>query len=366
MPTRRKFMKNAALGTAALATSTLGVQCLANTNTKEKLGIALVGLGNYATNQIAPALQETEHCELVGIVTGTPEKEKTWAQKYNIPSSNIYNYENFDEIKNNPAIDIVYIVLPNAMHGEFTIRGAKAGKHVICEKPMEVSVAKAEEMVRVCEQEGRLLQIGYRCRYNPFHKELMRLGQDEVHGAVKMINSEFSFYGVNNDNWRFTDASLSGGGPLMDIGIYSIEAACYAVGALPHSITAQSFKTFQDKLPGMEETIFWQMEFPGGAVANCSSSYVGRSNYIRVAAEKGSFEIEPAFSYGGITGSVKGKAMPFEATNQQAVQMDAFALNIKNGTSIIASGQVGVDDMKIIQAIYQAAKTGEKQHLTWS
>ncbi len=366
MQNRRQFIKNSAYASATLVTSTLGVQCIGNTTAKEKLGVALVGLGNYATNQLAPALQETSHCELVAIVTGTPDKVSIREQQYNITKANIYNYENFDRIKENPSIDIVYVVLPNGMHGEFTIRAAKAGKHVICEKPMEVSLEKAEAMVNACREAGKLLQIGYRLRYNPFHKELMRLGQEKIKGPVKMINTEFSFYGINGDNWRFTDPTLSGGGPLMDIGIYSIEAVCYTLGELPQTISAQSYKTVMDKLPQMEETIFWQMEFPSGAAANCSSSYVGRANFIRVSAEKGTFAVEPAFGYDGLKGMVNGEPMGFENTNQQAAQMDAFAQNIKEGTKVIASGEVGLIDMKIIETIYKAAKTGKKERINWS
>lgn len=363
---RRRFIKQAAIGAAALSATGLTTQCFGQEGAAKKLGVALVGLGNYATNQLAPALQETEHCKLVAIVTGTPEKEKTWADQYNIPSTHIYNYENFDQIKDNPDVDVVYVVLPNAMHGEFTIRAAQAGKHVICEKPMEVSAAKAQAMVDACKAAGVKLQIGYRLRYNAFHKEMMRLGQEQVHGKVKLIDTNFSFYGVNGSNWRFTDASLSGGGPLMDIGIYSLEGACYTLGELPVSITAQKYKTMMDKLPDMEETISWQMTFPSGAVANCLSSYVGRANYIKALAEQGSFSVDTAFSYGGLTGEVKGTPMPFENKNQQAIQMDAFALNIMENTPVIASGEVGVQDMKIIEAIYAAASTGNRVELNWS
>lgn len=94
---------------------------------EKKLGIALVGLGNYAINQLAPALLQTQHCKLTGIITGTPSKAEKWSVQYNIPQKNIYNYQNFDTIKNNPDIDIVYVVLPNAMHAEYTIRAAHAG-----------------------------------------------------------------------------------------------------------------------------------------------------------------------------------------------------------------------------------------------
>lgn len=107
------------------------------------MGIALVGLGSYSTRQLALGLQDTQHYYLAGVVTGTPDKEKIWMEKYTIPKKNIYNYENFDSITNKPDIDIVYVVLPNSMHADFCIRAAKAGKHVICEKPMAVSVKNA-------------------------------------------------------------------------------------------------------------------------------------------------------------------------------------------------------------------------------
>src|SRR5438034_3177018 len=155
---------------------------------QKKLGFALVGLGDLSTNQIAPALQKTNLCRLAAIVTGTPAKEKIWADKYKIPQKNIYNYETFDQIAGNPEVDVVYVVLPNAMHGEYTIRAAKAGKHVLCEKPMEVSSQKCAEMIAACKAAGRMLAIGYRCRFVPFHQEIMRLAQEKVFGALKFIH----------------------------------------------------------------------------------------------------------------------------------------------------------------------------------
>ena len=141
--TRRDFLKTfAATSLTVPMLSALQANAAAIAPEK-KLGVALVGLGYYATYQLAPALEKTTNCRLVGIVTGTPSKAETWKKKYNIPDKNIYNYQNFDQIADNPDIDVVYVVLPNSMHHEFTLRAAKAGKHVICEKPMAVSVKEA-------------------------------------------------------------------------------------------------------------------------------------------------------------------------------------------------------------------------------
>src|SRR5688572_7613309 len=157
---RRKFIHDISLTALGISTLSSFASC-SNTkaqvgNTKNekadgKLGIALVGLGSYATGQLAPALQQTKDCYLAGIVTGTPAKAEKWKSQYNLADKNIYNYQNFDRIKDNPDIDVIYVVLPNSMHAEYVIRAAKAGKHVICEKPMAVTVEDCDEMIAACK-----------------------------------------------------------------------------------------------------------------------------------------------------------------------------------------------------------------------
>ena len=164
---RRDFIKDISFGAATLTPALSYLTACSPRKSKDKLGVALVGLGNYSTDQLGPALQKTKNCYLAGIVTGTPAKERTWANKYNIPQKNIYNYQNFDNIASNPDIDIVYVVLPVSMHKEFTIRAAGAGKHVISEKPMAISVADCEEMISACRNAGKKLSIGYRLRFDP-------------------------------------------------------------------------------------------------------------------------------------------------------------------------------------------------------
>jgi glucose-fructose oxidoreductase len=163
-PRRRRHLKQLSLAAGAL---TFGFPNVVFGRKKEKLGVALVGLGYYSTQLLAPALQETEHCYLAGIVTGTPSKAETWKAKYDLPEANIYNYETFDQIANNDAIDVIYIVLPNSMHAEYTIRAAQAGKHVWCEKPMALNVAECEAMIKAAKDNGVTLAIGYRMQHEP-------------------------------------------------------------------------------------------------------------------------------------------------------------------------------------------------------
>lgn len=362
---RRQFIKKAGLGVgmsalAATAYSFPGMDP-GRLSEEKKLGVALVGLGGYSKGKLEPAFEFTKYCRLSGIVTGTPSKEKEWMDKHDIPQKNVYNYDNFDSIADNPDIDIVYVVLPNAMHADFVIRAARAGKHVICEKPFDVSAKKAQAAVDACKAAGKLLQIGYRCQYDPFHQEIMRIGREKVLGDIKVIRTSDSFFGVNSSNWRFTDSDLAGGGALMDIGVYCIQGARYSSGEEPVAVWANTFNTYPDKMDGMEETITFTMEFPSGAIAVCTASYAARADELHISAEKGNYGLEPGYGYAPPQGYVQNEKMDFPRHNQQAVQMDAFARNILDGTPVVADGAEGVQDMRIIEAIYKSAKKGGKR-----
>ncbi|ULC58739.1 Gfo/Idh/MocA family oxidoreductase [Flaviramulus sp. BrNp1-15] len=319
----------------------------------KKLGIALVGLGGYAGGQLAPALLETEHCYLAGIVTGTKEKESIWVNKYNIKKENIYNYDNFDSIAANDDIDIVYVVLPNSMHAEFTIRAAKAGKHVICEKPMAVSVEECENMIAACKEAKKMLSIGYRLHFDPFHDEVMRIGQNKVYGNMN-VESEFSFLLKNPDSWR-TQKALAGGGPLMDLGIYAIQGSIYSFGELPTSLWAKNTTKDTEFFKDIEGSLEWELTFPSGK-SYCKTSYeTPIFAELKHITEKGEVKLENAFYYGGIKGSTPDGNMNIKPVNQQASQMDAFALNILNNTESIVPGEMGLRDNYIIEKIYDSA-----------
>src|SRR6185312_5260892 len=175
MSTRRRFMLQSAAVAAAPFISTRVTRALAQ-GSRKKLGFALCGLGGLSENQLAPALQKTQYCRLTGVITDTPEKATKWKTKYGIPDRNIYTYETMAKMAGNKDIDVVYIVTPNALHAEQTALSAKAGKHVFCEKPMEVSVEKCQQMIDVCKAEKRRLGVAYRCQFDPNHLECMRIG----------------------------------------------------------------------------------------------------------------------------------------------------------------------------------------------
>jgi predicted dehydrogenase len=325
--------------------------------TKEKLGIALVGLGSYATKELAPSLKKTDHCYLAGLVSA-PDKVKKLKKKYDIPRQNIYTYENFDTIKDNPEIDIVYIVLPNSMHEEYVIRSAGAGKHVICEKPMAITVEQCDRMINACRQAGKMFSIGYRLHFEPYNQEMMRIGRDKPFGNIIKLTAQHGMEKVKG--WRI-NKNLAGGGPLMDLGIYCIQACRYTTGMEPVAVRARELlKTKPEKFQEVEEALAWQMEFPGGIIAECETSYTKGMDCLRVECTNGWAQLEPAFAYKGIKGKSSAGKMKFKKVKQQAKQMDNFALAIKQNRLTSVPGEMGRQDVKILQAIYWAMISGER------
>ena len=308
---RRSTLKTLGLATAAAFTPALVNQTIHAFQPPEKpLGIALVGLGNYATHALAPAFAHTQNCRLSGIVTGTPKKAEKWKKDHNIADKNIYNYESFDQIADNPDIDIVYIVLPNFLHAPFTIRAAKAGKHVICEKPMALNAAECRQMVSACKKAGVRLSIGYRLHFEKHHQEMMRFGKEKTYGNIKFITGGLGFRVRDTSLWRL-DKEKGGGGAIMDLGVYPIQACRYMTGLEPIAVTAQGYNSEPEIFKGIYETLAWQFEFPGGTYANCHCSYGHYIDQIRASAENGWYECKPSFNGRGTEGETSDGKMNF-------------------------------------------------------
>src|SRR5205807_9577486 len=238
-----------------------------------KLGWAIVGLGSLSINQILPAFAKCEKSKVVAFVSGHPDKASKLALRYGVDPKNIYNYQNYDSIKDNPDVDLIYIVLPNGMHAEYTVRGLQAGKHVLCEKPMANTPAECQQMVDAGRKADRKLMIAYRCRYEPFNREAIRIAQSGDLGPTQMILADAGFKMGDPTVWRL-NRQLAGGGSLMDIGIYALNATRYLTGEEPTEVNAMIYSTPGDpRFKEVEEHINFQLRFPSGILANCSSSY---------------------------------------------------------------------------------------------
>lgn len=336
---------------------------------RRKLGYAVVGLGNYAVNQIMPRFQQCESAKLVALVSGTPAKLEKYGADYNIPPTHRYNYQNYDTMRDNADIDIVYVVLPNSMHAEYTIRAAQAGKHVMCEKPMAVSVAECEAMIAACRKADRKLMIGYRCHFEQYNLYVIDRLRKGIVGRPRVITAESGFYAQPNQ-WRL-DRPFSGGGSLMDIGIYSLNAARYLSGEEPVLVNAMESTDRSDpRFKNVEDQIDFQLKFPSGVIATCVSSYSSGHNAFRVTGDKGWIGMEPATPYTDHqlwvrqSGKTQQVTLPPPAKLQWVGQLDHLAECVMTGREPIVSGEEGLRDMRLITAIYRSAREGRTIRMT--
>ena len=368
MGTRRKFLEKLSITTVGLPLLTSPVNLFsASCETYEGpiLKVAIMGLGSYGT-RVAEAMQTCTRAKLVGVISGTPSKIEKWKTKYSIPEKNCYNYENFDAIKDNPDIDAVYIITPNGLHKDQTLRVAKAGKHVISEKPMGINAEEGKAMVDACKAANVKLLIGYRMHFEPKTMAVIKMRMDGEFGQPKFFQGQSGFTIGDPTQWRL-NKELSGGGAMMDIGIYSINGARYMLGEEPIWVTAQETKTDPEKFKeGIDETIQFQMGFPSGAVANCLSTYaMNNLDRFFMTGSDGWVEMKPSTGYGPIEGRTHEGSLNQPHVTHQTLQMDGMAALIFDGVQPIVpvDGEEGVKDMKIIDAIFLAAKTGTKVEL---
>ncbi|WP_114780633.1 Gfo/Idh/MocA family protein [Botryobacter ruber] len=364
MTSRRNVLKTLALGSAATLFSP-HVLLAATRPQKERLGVALVGLGYYSTDLLAPALQQTKHCYLAGIVTGTPAKAEAWKKKYNIPEKNIYNYQTFDKLANNPDIDVVYVVLPPSMHHEYAVRAANAGKHVWCEKPMAMTAKECLEMIDACRKNNRTLAIGYRLQHEPNTQEYMRIVNEQLLGKVQHLSCGAGYRENRTNHWK--QKKEMGGGALYDMGVYSIQGARLGTGMEPIAVVSAKTSTTRPEIykNGLDETTQAKLEFPGGVMADIETSFGKNINYLNITCEKGEINMQPYQSYAGVRGSSPLGEIhhPYQVPWQQAKQMDDDALAIMQKKPMLVPGEEGLRDIRIVEAIYKAAGTGKRVQL---
>lgn len=366
MSTRRNFLQKISAPLLAIPFIKINEQLktdqVDNTYDGPMLRVAIMGLGSYGT-RVADAIQTCTKVKLVGVISGTPAKISSWQTKYGIPAKNCYNYENFDAIKDNADIDAVYIITPNAQHKDQAIRVAKAGKHVICEKPMALNAKEGAAMIAACNAANVKLLVGYRMHFEPKTLEVIRQRKNGDMGKILFFQGLCGFRIGDPTQWRL-NKKLAGGGSLMDIGIYAINGARYMIGEEPVWVTAQETKTDSVKFKeGVDETIQFQLGFPSGAVASCLSTYAMNGlDKFYLNGEKGFAEMQPSTSYGPIKGRTNKGELTQEHKTHQTVQLDEMAgIIFDNNIPVVpVDGEEGLRDLKIIDAIYKAVQTGKK------
>ncbi len=362
---RREFSKLGALGVAAglVPRGWAGSAQSAAPWSGPKVGYCVIGLGRIADHFMRGA-RGSSTSAITGLVSGHREKAERIAAEYGVPRSSIYSYEDMDRMRENKAIDAVYVALPNSMHAEYTERSAKAGKHVICEKPMSTSVKDAKAMIAACDAAKVLLMIAYRLHYEPTTRRAIALVRG---GALGQVQSIVSANGFNESagEWRL-DKALSGGGPLLDVGIYCLNATRYLTGEEPAKFAGFCSTIDQDgRFTTVEENTSWTQQFPSGIQASCTTTYGGQMpGFYRVYGAKGWLQVDQ-FGYEGLrlTAEYRGESGPVkldefntEKDPEQFVrQVDHFSECVRTGRRPDTPGEEGLRDMEYMRAIYKAA-----------
>jgi len=323
------------------------------------VGWAVLGLGGYARGQILPAFAHCERSKLVAVISGHSEKLQSVGDRYGIEAKNRYLYDQMDAIRDNPEIEVVYVITPPATHPEFAIRAAALGKHVCSEKPMAPTAADCQRMIDACKKAKRMLQIGYRSHYETRNIKAISICRSGELGKIKEVRSDHGF-NMGPGTWR-TQKALAGGGSMMDIGIYSLQALRYLSGEEPVEVTAKiTNPPNDDRFKDVEDTVEFSLTFPSGLVGHGSGGYSwspGKNQYD-VVGEKGVLRARPATSYSGNHLTLDGKDLDIDANDQFAAQMDAFSEAIRENKAVATPGEEGLRDIRIIQAIYRSAATG--------
>lgn len=337
---------------------------------EQRVGFAIIGLGRLSLEQILPAFAKSLKAKPVALVSGTPDKLHTVAKQYGINPEACYSYEDFDRIRDNPEVKAVYIVLPNAMHRQFCERAAKAGKHVLTEKPMSINSEDGQAMVEACRQAQVKLMVAYRIQYEPYNRRVMEAVRSRKYGRL------LAYHGINTQTvaadgerqWRHKK-DMAGGGSLFDIGLYCLNTARFITGEEPVEVFASTYSPAGDpRFAEVEETVQFMLRFPSHTVANCLTSYGGRDDkYQRLNLETAAVDMPNAYAYHGQRMSVierdddvtRNGEIALEPQNQFAQEIDHMADCVLTDSEPWTRGEEGVQDHKLMEAIYESARTGQ-------
>jgi len=339
----------------------------ANLPPDERIGYAIVGLGRLSLNQILPALAQCKYSKVAALVSGDRAKALRVARQYGVAETDVYDYQNFERLADNSRVQVVYIVLPNGMHKEFTLRAGKIGKHVLCEKPMANSVADCQSMVDAMKRANRKLMIAYRSQYEPMDRMIAKMVKDKKLGPLREFVAGNSQNVGDPSQWRLNKA-LAGGGAMPDIGLYCLNAARFLSGEEPQEVVATVHRPNDDpRFSEVEASAHFILRFPSGLIATCMSSYASHeSRFFRLQGAQGWVEMDPAFGYNGlrmrhgtmIDGKSATTEVQIDPQNQFAREIDHMSVCVKDDIVPHTPGEEGLQDQRIIEAIYESARTG--------
>ena len=329
---------------------------------EKRIGYAVVGLGSISQVAVLPAFAHSKKAKLVAVVSGDKNKAKKFAQDFN--AGEAYTYAELSQCLGNPQVDAVYIATPPGEHEKYAVAAAKAGKHVLCEKPLAATVKQARNMVSACHRNKVLFMTAYRKYFEPSSLALKKMIRTGDLGRIDIIHTLFAEHrplGDNSPSWLFSK-KLCGGGPLTDLGVYCINTTRWLVDEDPISATGISWVREKRRYKEVEEGVAFRLDFKSGIVLQGTAAYSAAfSSFVHVHGEKGWAELAPAFAFEEerrLSGKVDGKWFDktYEPIDEFVLEIDAFADRIREAREPEPTGEQGLRDIIIIDAIYRAVK----------
>jgi predicted dehydrogenase len=328
----------------------------------KRIGYAVVGLGSISQVAVLPAFANSKKARLIAVVSGDKAKAAKYAQQFG--ASQACTYDEFSRCLENPQIQAVYIATPQGEHEKYAIAAAKAGKHVLCEKPLAATVQQARRMVDTCRRHSVLFMTAYRKYFEPSSVMLKKMITSGELGRIDILHtlfSEFRAYGDNSPAWLFSK-KLAGGGPLTDLGVYCVNTTRWLVDEDPIAASGVSWARDKRRYKEVEEGIAFRLDFKSGLVLQGTTAYSAAfSSFVHVHGEKGWAELGPAFAFEEerrLCGKVGGKWFDktFPAIDEFALEIDELASCINESREPEPNGEQGLRDVIIIDAIYRAVK----------
>jgi predicted dehydrogenase len=317
----------------------------------QKIGFAVIGLGNIAQSAVLPAFSNSKRAKLVALVSRDEKKAVRLARKFGAGAA--YSSAEYAACLADPRVVAVYIATPQGEHAALAVQAATAGKHILCEKPLAATVEQSARMVAACRQHGVLLMTAYRKYFEPSTLYLKKLIRDGVLGRIDVIHTAFSeLNGTRSSPAWLLDARLAGGGPLMDLGVYCVNTSRWLVDEDPVEVSAQTWRHDASRFREVEEGIAFRMNFASGLVVQASSTYSSTmSSLLSVQGTKGWAVLAPAFPFDEerrLIGKIgeRSIARKFKVVDEFAPQLDGFAAAIQSGSKVEADGMQGIATLR--------------------
>lgn len=313
---------------------------------------ALIGLGHIAQAAVLPAFAHAGSCRLAALLSDDATKRRQLGKRYGAPA---YRPKDLERCIDEASIEALYIATPNSEHHAMVLRAARAGVHILCEKPLGVTERECREMIRACDRAGVRLMTAYRLHFEAANLRALEHIRKGTIGDPRLFTSVFSFQIKSADNVRLK--RRLGGGPLMDIGIYCINAARSIFAAEPEEVHAWSVRTKDRRFREVDETVTAQLRFPGNRLAQFTCSFgLAPIGWYQVVGTKGDVRVDPAYEYAGglnltLTVNEKSRSQQFAKRDQFAAELVHFARCIREGKSPEPSGHEGLADVRVIGAI---------------